>query len=190
MVWSAKYDDFYFNERGQTALTHRYIICEECFGPNQNASDAIHLLFADDIFVLTTSWHRALSQLSVIRSRLVSEHCQMDIAIPKTEIICMSGPLTTPNGVDWGGMKVGGPVTVMVVLGAEFTLNQSLQHCNRDYKKPLLPGICTRRFLRNLLFSFKSVLQRLPRFASLPYLGVGGTASSRQYHTVESLCGF
>eukprot|EP00971_Amphidinium_carterae_P148859 2951003-Amphidinium_carterae.1 len=37
----------------------------------------------------------------------------------------MSGPIVVPPLGTWGGMHVGGPETVMVVLGAGFTINHT-----------------------------------------------------------------
>eukprot|EP00971_Amphidinium_carterae_P248846 4939457-Amphidinium_carterae.1 len=50
----------------------------------------------------------------------------MGIAKHKTEVVCMSSPTVVPPSGTWGGVKVGGPEAVMVVLGAGITIDHSL----------------------------------------------------------------
>eukprot|EP00971_Amphidinium_carterae_P152744 3027406-Amphidinium_carterae.2 len=99
-------------------------IGQEHIVPDLNHVNAIHLLlFADDIYVLTTTWRKALKQLEAVQERL--RMIEMVIAKHKTEMACMSGPIVVPPLGAWGGMHVGGPETTMVVFGAGFTINHT-----------------------------------------------------------------
>eukprot|EP00971_Amphidinium_carterae_P331151 6464548-Amphidinium_carterae.1 len=91
-------------------------IGSETYGPNGNALGTIHLLlYADDIFVLTTHWSKTLVAVGMVRKRFLN--VQMDIALHKTQIICMQGPCVVPFANEVEVERVGGPDDIMVVLG-------------------------------------------------------------------------